>query len=143
MIRALTILALFATASHASAETLTTVRPIRPTTIIDVSDLTVINVSVTGGLANADAVVGMEAKVTLYPGRPIRSGDIGPPALVERNQPVKLVYSSGGLTISTDGRALERAAAGDWVRVMNLASRTTVTGQVHPSGAVVVSAELH
>ncbi|MFM7442840.1 MAG: flagellar basal body P-ring formation chaperone FlgA, partial [Tabrizicola sp.] len=70
--------------------------------------------------------------------KPVRLGDLGPPTLVERNQPVTLVYLSGGLAISTEGRALARGSVGDEVRVMNLGSRNTVTGRVGPDGTVYV-----
>ena len=42
------------------------------------------------------------------------------------------------LQIVTEGRALDRAAAGEPVRVMNLASRQTVTGTVAPDGSIEV-----
>ena len=70
--------------------------------------------------------------------RPVRPGDVGPPAIVERNQVVPLTYLNGGLAIRTEGRVLDRAAAGEAVRVMNLASRTTVTGVVRADGSVEV-----
>jgi flagella basal body P-ring formation protein FlgA len=80
--------------------------------------------------------IGQEAQVTLYAGRPIRAEDIGPPAIIERNQIVPLAYGSGGLSILTEGRAMARGGAGDVIRVMNLESRTTVTGQIQPDGTV-------
>ena len=51
---------------------------------------------------------------------------------------VRMSYSSGPLQIVTEGRALDRAAAGEPVRVMNLASRQTVTGTVAPDGSIEV-----
>jgi len=76
--------------------------------------------------------------VVLYPGRPILSGDLGAPAVVERNQTVTLIYRQGSLLIATDARALGRAGVGDMLRVMNLASRSTVSGQVDEAGRVIV-----
>ncbi|MEM9971263.1 MAG: flagella basal body P-ring formation protein FlgA, partial [Pseudomonadota bacterium] len=43
------------------------------------------------------------------------------------------------LTIRTEGRVLDRGAVGDRVRVMNLTSRSTVSGIVAAGGTVVVS----
>jgi flagella basal body P-ring formation protein FlgA len=80
----------------------------------------------------------MEAAVNLYAGRPIRPGDLRPPAIVERNALVTLRYDHGGLVVVTDGRALDRAARGDMLRVINLTSRTTVTAQAAAPGLVVV-----
>lgn len=84
-------------------------------------------------------IIGKEARVALYPGRPIRAGDVTTPAVVERNQMVPLVYVRGGLRIEAEGRALERAGPGDYIRVMNLASRATVTGRVTANGQIEVS----
>lgn len=121
------------------ADALTPTRAIRPMSIIAPEDVVWSDVAATGALSDVGDVVGMEAKVTLYPGRPIRRGDVGPPAIVERNQMVVLTYQSGGVSISTEGRALARGAVGEWVRVMNVSSRTTVSGRVSTDGRVIVS----
>lgn len=89
-------------------------------------------------LSRLEYAIGMEARVAIYPGRPVRPTDVGPPALVDRNQIVPLIYASGGLSIRTDGRSLSRAGAGERVRVMNLSSRTTVTGTVKADGSIHV-----
>ncbi|NIR43626.1 MAG: flagella basal body P-ring formation protein FlgA, partial [Gemmatimonadetes bacterium] len=43
-----------------------------------------------------------------------------------------------GIEIMTEGRALQRAAVGETIRVMNLSSRTTVSGQVAPDGSIQI-----
>lgn len=130
--------ALIGLATPVQAETLTAARVVRPNAIISPGDLGVMTSTVPGALTPDVDVVGLEARITLYPGRPILPDHVGPAALVERNQPVVVIFRSGGLTISADGRALSRGAEGDTVRVMNLASRTTVSGKVQPDGSVVV-----
>lgn len=121
------------------AETLTAARMVRANTVISSEDLALSPASTPGALGGGADIVGLEARVTLYPGLPIRPEHVGPAALVERNQPVTLVFRRGGLLIVAEARALSRGAAGDFVRVMNLASRTTVTGRVQPDGSVAVS----
>jgi flagella basal body P-ring formation protein FlgA len=123
----------------AAAETLVATRTIRAQAIIEPQDLTFAAIATPGALDDPSDVIGMEARVVLYAGRPIRPGDIGPPAIVERNQIVALVFRQGPLTIAAEGRALARGGAGDMIRVMNLASRSTVTGFVDPDGSVSVS----
>ena len=86
-----------------------------------------------------EEVAGLEARVALYPGRPVRAGDVGPPAVVERNQLVALVFDRGGLIIRTEGRVLDRAGVGDLVKVMNLTSRATLFGRVLADGTISVS----
>lgn len=126
------------TGSAACAETLVASRTIRSQTVLSATDLSVVPGAVAGALMHPDAAIGMEARVVLYAGRPIRAEDVGPPALVERNQTVTLLYRHGGLTIATEGRSLARAAAGEQIRAMNVSSRTTITGQVDPTGRVIV-----
>jgi len=101
---------------------------IRSRTIITSADIVVLAATVPGTFATPETVIGKEARVILYPGRPIRRTDVGPPTVIERNQIVALIYTNGTLSISTDGRALSRGGIGDRVRVMNLASKTTITG---------------
>lgn len=90
------------------------------------------------GFDRLQDVVGQEARTALYANRPILFDQIGPPALVERNQIVQIRFAGSRLVIITDGRALERGGVGDRVRIMNLASRTTLFGYVQPDGHVAV-----
>ncbi|PTQ75028.1 flagellar basal body P-ring formation chaperone FlgA [Celeribacter persicus] len=129
---------LWLTATPALADTVAAARTIRAQTILAPTDLTMIAGDVPGAINSLDEAVGLEARVMLYTGRPISTSDIGPAAIVERNQIVVLRYSHGGLSISVDGRALDRAGAGDVVRVMNLSSKTTVSGVVAPDGSIQV-----
>jgi flagella basal body P-ring formation protein FlgA len=136
MIRTAFIIALFA--SSASADVVMPVHTIRANSVILESDLKVKDLSMNGVISDPMLIAGMEAKRNLYAGRPIRPSDIGPPALIERNQVVALKFRLGGLLIATEGRALARGGAGDYLRVLNLSSRNTITGRVDKSGAVVV-----
>lgn len=135
MLRLVLILALGA---PVSAESLVATRTIRAKTLIAPEDLTLVSAALPGALTDPAQAVGLEARVSIYAGKPVRAGDLGPPTLVERNQLVTLVYLSGGLAISTEGRALARGSEGEEVRVMNLGSRNTVTGRIGPDGAVYV-----
>jgi flagella basal body P-ring formation protein FlgA len=120
------------------AQSVQSVRPIRAQSILGAADLTLDEADVPGAVTAIEDAVGKEAKVTLYPGRPILLAQLGAPALVERNAVVRMNYARGPLRIVTDGRALDRAGAGEAVRVMNLASRQTVTGIVAADGSVEV-----
>lgn len=132
-------LSLVTAAPHAMADTLLAARTIRAAEVIGAQDLTVVADDTPGALQDPAAVIGQEARVALYAGRPIRRGDIGPPAVVERNEIVTLIFRQGGLAISTEGRALGRGGVGEAIRAMNLASRSTVSGVIGPQGAVHVS----
>ncbi len=131
-------LLLVALAAPLQAETLVAARTLRAQAILGPADVTVVDKTIPGALDHADQAVGMEARVVLYAGRPIRPGDLGPPAIIERNQIVTLIYRRGPLTIAAEARALARAGVGDSIRVMNLGSRNTVTGLVREDGSVTV-----
>lgn len=123
----------------AVADTVVAARTLRAGTLLSGEDLAIIAENTPGALSSVDDVLGQEARVNLYAGRPIRPGEIGPAAIVERNQIVTLVYDQAGLTIATEGRVLDRGGVGDRVRVMNLGSRNTVTGTVGEDGNVYVT----
>lgn len=125
-------------ASPVSAESVVATRTIRAKSLIAPEDLTLVSAELPGALNDPEAAVGQEARVAIYAGKPVRSGDLGPPTLVARNQVVRLVYVTGVLAISTEGRALGRGSEGDEIRVMNLGSRNTVSGRIGPDGAVYV-----
>ena len=133
---ALTI-GLFA-AGSAAADVLVPARTIRAREIITAEDLVLKSADIPGTLSDPREAIGQEARVALYAGRPLRPGDVGPPALVGRNDIVALVYTTQLLRITAEGRALDRAAAGEQVRVMNMSSRATVTGIVRADGSVEV-----
>lgn len=121
-----------------AAETLVATRTIRAQAILSTVDLDVIDQTIPGSLTAPEQAIGMEARVVLYAGRPIRPGDVGPAAIIERNQIVTLLYRRASLSIAADGRALGRGGVGDSIRVMNLGSRTTINGLIRADGTVVV-----
>jgi len=125
-------------ASASFGETLVAARTIRNHAIINPDDVILKDIDIAGSLSRKEDAVGLEARVVLYAGRPIRPGDIGPATIIERNQIVMLVYKRGGLRIAADARALGRGGVGDYLRVMNLTSRTTVTGIIGADGVVTV-----
>jgi flagellar basal body P-ring formation protein FlgA len=139
MIRGLAALALILATVAAAAQTVTPVRTIRPQTVIAASDLTLTEAATPGALTAIEDALGREARVTLYAGRPVLIGQIGPPARVERNQLVRMTYAEGALSITAEGRTLDRAAAGEIVRVMNQSSRQIVSGLVLDNGTVEVT----
>lgn len=107
--------------------------------VLEPSDLLMASTGWGPGLPSIDQAVGQETRVALYAGRPVRSEDIGPPTLVERNGLVLLRYRRGALLITAEGRALDRGSEGDWIRATNLVSRQTVTGRVSADGIVEVA----
>lgn len=132
------LLLMFGTVGAAQAETVVATRTIRAQTVLTAADLTLRPGVVPGTIFDTSEAIGRETRVTLYTDQPLRPEDIGPPASVERNQTITLIYRSGPLSITTTGRALGRAGEGDQVRVMNLDSKASVMATINERGEAVV-----
>ena len=134
----LVLLLLLFAAAPVQAQSVIAARTLRAQTVITAQDVILSDATIPGAYTTLDEVIGLETRVALYAERPVRSGEVGPPALVERNQIVPLIYQTGSLVIQAEGRALDRAGLGKTIRVMNLASRQTVTGQIRADGTITV-----
>lgn len=121
-----------------TAESVIALRTIPAKSIVSEGDIGLVDAAIDGALTETRAALGFEARMTIYAGRPLRGSDLVAPAMVERNQSVRLIYKAGSLTISAQGRALARGAKGDLIRVMNLTSKTTVTGTISWDGSIIV-----
>ena len=122
----------------AMADSVVATRTIRAQSVVQADDLTLVAAAIPNALVDLADAIGRETRVSIYAGRPILASDLGAPAVVDRNQIVPLVYQSGALAILTEGRALARGGVGDVIRVMNLASRSTVSGRIATDGTVPV-----
>ena len=90
-----------------------------------------------GDLTYDSPVIGREVRRTVYAGQEVRLDNTQAPRLVSRNQLVTVKYISGGLEITTTGRAMGEAAANESVTVLNLESRKLVNGVVQQDGWVL------
>ena len=84
------------------------------------------------------ALVNKTSRRTLLPNLPIAKNAVGEPKLVTLGAMVRVVYTEGGLTISTYGSALQGGAAGDVIPVRNLESGLTISGIIEADGSVRV-----
>ena len=134
--RALTLLLALACATPAAAGILA-LRTLPAGTIVSADD---IDPGEGTRLAEVEAILGLQTRTIIYAGRPILPAQLAPPRLVERNQMVTLAYESGPLSIRTEGRALAAGAEGEVIRVMNLASRSTVLATIRADGVLTVTA---
>jgi hypothetical protein len=93
------LLALLMTATPTAplrAETLVATTTIRGSSPIGPRDVALVPDIVPGALSDPAHAIGMEARVNLYPGRPIRADDLRPPAVIDRNDIVTLRFNAGG-----------------------------------------------
>ena len=135
----------FLLAGTAAAETVVANRIIRAQEVIAPGDVRLDPRSTNGAHARLDEVIGQEARVAIYPGHAVMVGTLGRPALIARNQMVELVFSRGTLRITTEGRALGRAAQSSAEPDgSNVPAEASVTGSsmtslaVRPSGKITV-----
>ena len=84
-------------AGLAQAEAVVALKTIRANTVLTEHDVSLDPQLPSYGVDKIEDVVGMETRVVLYAGRPIRPENLRSPALVERNQIVPLVFNSNGL----------------------------------------------
>lgn len=124
--------------SAALADSLVATRVIKAQETLIAEDVTLVAAEIPGALTDPAQALGQEARVAIYPGRPVLAENLGPATKVERNQIVSLSYTAAGLAIHTEGRALARGSAGDLIEVMNLASKTKITGRIGSDGSVTV-----
>jgi flagella basal body P-ring formation protein FlgA len=139
MIKLLYFILPFVLASPCLADIVVPTRTIRADAIIRENDVALHRGQNQDVFDQLNLVIGQEARVALYAGRPIRFDEIGPPAIINRNQIVGAFFKGKGLRIATEVRALERGGVGDYIRVMNLASRATIFGQVLPDGSIQIA----
>ncbi len=87
---------------------------------------------------SAERLTGKQLRKPVAANTPLVEQVISETALVKRGQRVVLVAEAGGFTISTLGELRENAYVGSMVKVLNPASRRTVTGMLVDEGLVKV-----
>lgn len=132
------LLAAFAPMSAFAAGVVAT-RAIPGGAVIGATDVMAAESTAPGGIVDVAEAIGQEARITIYPGAPVLAAHLRAPALVERNALVDMTFNRGVLSIRSSGRALDRGALGERVRVMNLESRSIVSGVVTAPGSVSVT----
>lgn len=138
MMRAIMILLAVFGGVPCLADVVVPTRTIRAAATITEHDITLNKGEDRNGFSDVGDVIGQEAQVVLYAGRPIMTDQIGPPAIIDRNQIVGMVFNGSGLQIATEARALERGAVGDFIRVMNLSSRAVLSGRIRADGTIQI-----
>ncbi|TGX54192.1 flagellar basal body P-ring formation protein FlgA [Sphingomonas gei] len=92
------------------------------------------------GALSADDASGMEAARNLTAGNIVRRSDLMKPQLVRRGEPVTIRIISGGLVITSSGRALNGGGQGEMVRVVTNTTNRTLDGMIDGSGSVRIAA---
>jgi flagella basal body P-ring formation protein FlgA len=93
----------------------------------------------TNGIATLDQLVGKQLMRQSRSGLMLRPADVTEPRVVERNANVTVILRNGPMTLTVKGQALNSAAAGQPVQVLNSASKKILTGMALPGGAVEIT----
>src|SRR5262249_4627680 len=118
-----------------------TLRPLARGEIVKGADVTIERrpkVDFREGAPAATDPVGLAARHQLRAGQPLRASDLMRPEIVQRNEPVTIVYEAPGLVLTMRGKALDPGAQGDVISVLNSQSNRTVQGTVVGPARVVV-----
>jgi flagellar basal body P-ring formation protein FlgA len=116
--------------------------PLRNGTIIGRHDLDLIEMrQVDLGsetILNPAELIGMTPRRVLVSGQPLKASDVESPKIVQRGDTVTMVFQSGPLTLTAQGKALEHGTKGDVIRVVNTGSNKTVEAIVTASKEVSI-----
>lgn len=90
-------------------------------------------------IASANELVGQQTIRPLEAGKAINKLHVRVAPMVSRNQMVTLVYRKGGIELSGSAQALEDGQKGQSIRIVNPATRSTLTGTVLSDSTVEVN----
>jgi flagella basal body P-ring formation protein FlgA len=91
-----------------------------------------------GVVTRPEQAVGQALRRPAAPDQPLLTTDLSQPLAVERGATVTMLFEAPGVTLAAQGRALESAARGAALPVMNLASRVVVEAVAIAPGRVRV-----
>jgi flagella basal body P-ring formation protein FlgA len=89
-------------------------------------------------LTDSEQLVGRMAKRPLKAGQILRQSDVAVAPVIHKNDLVRLVVQTGQMTLTVQGKAMQDAALGQTVRVVNVNSNRQLSGTVVDAGTVAV-----
>ena len=87
----------------------------------------------------AEVLIGKVARRTLIAGKPVPLTYVRDREVVQKGKPVRVVFSSGGLTISGMAVPLQAGGVGDVLSLRNTDSGTVIKGVVEADGTIRVA----
>ena len=88
--------------------------------------------------APRNALVGKVSKKTLLPNVPVLNASVREPFLIKQGQATVVVFQQGSLVILATAVPLEAGSVGDFIKLRNVDSGTTIHGVVQSDGTVRV-----
>ncbi len=93
-------------------------------------------------ITDASKLVGMSPRRNIASLKPITVADVILPVIIKKGDLVTMTLKSNLMTLTTQGQALENAANGETVRVMNISSKQALDAIVTGPKSVAVNAPL-
>lgn len=90
-------------------------------------------------ITDADQIIGLTPRQALRPGQMISAADLERPQAVGKGAMVTMTLKVGGMTLTSQGRAIEPGSLGDTIRVVNTRSNITVEAKVDGPNMVSVT----
>jgi len=91
------------------------------------------------GYAAPEQIIGMALQRQSREGMMLKPSDVAVPELIARNDMVTIYYRSGPMTLTVRGQALNGAAKGEPVEVLNLMSKRVLSTTAISRGAVEIT----
>lgn len=88
--------------------------------------------------ADAEAVIGMAAKRPLRAGAAVQSRDVGAAQVIKAGEIVTVTFSSEGISLSLEAKAMSAAGVGEPLNVQNTVSKKIIQAVVVGPGQAVV-----
>ncbi len=93
-------------------------------------------------LTDAEQLIGRVAKRPLKAGQILRQSDVAVSPVIRKNDLIRLVVTTGQMTLTVQGKALQDAALGQTVRVINVNSNRQLSGTVIDAGTVAIGVNI-
>ena len=116
--------------------------PLRNGDIIGDADITMIDMQSADlqhdYILTAEQLIGMTPRRIVDAGKAIRDVQLTPPQIVSRGETVTIIYKTGPMTLTAQGKALQNGAKGDNIRIINTTSNSPVEGFITAAREVTV-----
>lgn len=87
---------------------------------------------------DAELVIGQAAKRPLRQGAPVAARDLSSPQVIKKDDLIVVTYSQGGISLSLQAKAMQGAAVGDSLSVLNPQSKKTIVAIATGPGQAAV-----
>lgn len=89
-------------------------------------------------ILNADAIVGMTPRRQILSDVPLKVRELVAPQIIDRGDTVTMIIKTGGMTLTSQGKATQAGAKGEVIRVINERSNRALEAVIYGERTVMV-----